>query len=157
MLGTYNATAIGAGLCQWHDIQGIVDASVVPPGIRRGWGGTAARTTPVGRRGDGLARTWTGIMGASADLLPLLGPVPGKDGLRAAVAFHGYGVARILTATRAVAYHLHTEEWASRQPRAFEITAARLARAQKAAKIPAFQGVAEAEAEQSRLETCIVF
>jgi hypothetical protein len=90
-------------------------------------------------------------MGASADLLPLIGLVPGKDGLWAAVAFHGHGMARILTATRAVGYHLRTGQWDSREPRAFEITEARLARAQKAAKIPAFQGVAEAEAEQSRL------
>lgn len=34
----------------------------------------------------------SGIMGASRDLLPLIGEVPGSEGLYAAVAFNGMSI-----------------------------------------------------------------
>jgi hypothetical protein len=40
-------------------------------------------------KGEGLMRDWSGIMCASRDTLPLVGKVPGKEGLWIAVGFHG--------------------------------------------------------------------
>lgn len=93
---------------------------------------------------DGLARVWTGIMGASADMLPLIGPVPDKPGLWTAVGFHGecgplaplipgHGMSRIPLCSRALEHHLRTGEWDARLPRVFETTAARLEKVRHAA------------------------
>jgi len=46
-----------------------------------GWGEEAP--------GEGSVRSWSGIICASRDLLPLVGEVPGKEGLWVAVGFHG--------------------------------------------------------------------
>jgi hypothetical protein len=40
-------------------------------------------------KGEGLMRAWSGIMCASRDTLPLVGPVPDKSGMWIAVGFHG--------------------------------------------------------------------
>ena len=42
---------------------------------------------PEGR----LRKAWTGIMGYSADGLPLIGPMPGEDNLYVAASFQGSG------------------------------------------------------------------
>jgi hypothetical protein len=85
-------------------------------------------------------------MGASRDLLPLVGEIPGSEGLYAAVAFNGifvprtlcaklrsagHGMARILTATRGLAFQMKHGNWDDRLPRVFAITEERLRRAQQ--------------------------
>ncbi|EIM92347.1 FAD dependent oxidoreductase [Stereum hirsutum FP-91666 SS1] len=115
---------------------GAVDDSVVLEPIRdylkdyckdtfQGWGEEA--------EGEGLSRVWTGIMGYSRDLLPLIGPVPGKKNLWAAVAFHGHGMSRILSCTQSLAKQILDQGvWDERLPRSFEITEERMERAKTA-------------------------
>lgn len=45
--------------------------------------------------GEGTNRVWSGILCYSRDKLPFVGPVPGAEGLFAAVAFHGHGEWRL--------------------------------------------------------------
>ncbi|KIW15383.1 hypothetical protein PV08_05429 [Exophiala spinifera] len=59
----------------------------------RGWEGTAAEVTDI----------WTGVMGYSADLLPWVGPVPGRDGVFVSAGFTGHGMPRILGCAEALA------------------------------------------------------
>lgn len=107
-------------------------------------------------------------MAYSRDVLPLVGPVPGKKGLWAAVAFHGHGasplllpaassftyltvflvpspgMSRILCVTRSLAQHIQSGTWDSRLPRSFEITAERFERAKTAPKLTDDQPAAAA-------------
>jgi hypothetical protein len=94
-------------------------------------------------------------MGYSRDMLPLVGPVPGKKGLWSAVAFHGHGashlfpslpslqgaypdssvsfrpsgMSRIICVTRSLAQHIQTGKWDPRLPKSFEISTERFERA----------------------------
>lgn len=92
VLGPYNATVISQQLSGAAELYGEDDDSVVLPKLRdwisrwcrdsfEGWGEEAP--------GEGLARVWSGVMGHSVDWVPLYGPVPGKDGLWAAVGYNG--------------------------------------------------------------------
>ena len=45
-----------------------------------GWGEEAP--------GEGLTRTWTGVMGYTIDRLPYIGPMPEKDDLYLAAGFN---------------------------------------------------------------------
>jgi hypothetical protein len=38
--------------------------------------------------GEGLTRSWTGVMSYTTDLLPLIGPLPGVDGLYVSVGYN---------------------------------------------------------------------
>ena len=49
-----------------------------------------------------LRRTWTGIMGYSADGYPLVGPVPGKKGLFLDASFQGHGMVLCWLCAKAV-------------------------------------------------------
>jgi hypothetical protein len=42
-----------------------------------------------GGQGEGLARVWTGILGWSVDLVPLVGEVPGRRGLWVSMGYNG--------------------------------------------------------------------
>lgn len=46
--------------------------------------------------GEGATRTWSGLMTDSKDALPLVGEVPGKDGMFLSAGFHGHGQVSIL-------------------------------------------------------------
>ncbi|TXT08636.1 hypothetical protein VHUM_02764 [Vanrija humicola] len=86
-----------------------------------GWGSEAY--------GEGLTRTWTGIMSTSKDWLPLVGEVPGKAGLSVVAGFAGHGMSRIFTTARGYADTLATGRWdAALLPPSFELTAERLER-----------------------------
>ncbi|CED85316.1 FAD dependent oxidoreductase [Phaffia rhodozyma] len=86
--------------------------------------------------GEGLTRIWTGIMGYSRDVLPLVGQIPGKKGLWTAVAFHGHGMSRIISCTQSLAQQIKDQgTWDPRLPRSFEITQERLDRAKAAPKM----------------------
>lgn len=41
--------------------------------------------------GEGATRTWSGLMTDSKDALPLVGEVPGKEGMFLSAGFHGHG------------------------------------------------------------------
>jgi hypothetical protein len=41
--------------------------------------------------GEGLTKVWSGILGYSKDMLPLVGEIPEKDGLFIAAGFSGHG------------------------------------------------------------------
>ena len=38
-----------------------------------------------------ISHRWAGIFGSSPDLLPLVGPVPGREGLWVAAGYSGHG------------------------------------------------------------------
>jgi glycine/D-amino acid oxidase-like deaminating enzyme len=44
--------------------------------------------------GEGATRTWSGLMTDSKDALPLVGEVPGKEGMYLSAGFHGHGQVR---------------------------------------------------------------
>lgn len=58
-----------------------------------GWENTGASVTDI----------WTGIMGYSADLMPWVGAVPGRDGVFVSAGFTGHGMPRILGCSEALA------------------------------------------------------
>ncbi|ORY24568.1 FAD dependent oxidoreductase-domain-containing protein [Naematelia encephala] len=131
-------TSVGHGLVTKDEIYEQDDDSVVLDRFGDYYGSFFKRTfdgwSDVAS-GEGLSRLWTGIMAASRDRLPLIGPIPNKPGLWAAVAFHGHGMARILTCTRSLAKQiLNPGEWDERLPKSFEITEERLERAKQAPK-----------------------
>jgi glycine/D-amino acid oxidase-like deaminating enzyme len=42
--------------------------------------------------GEGLTRTWTGVMGYTLDRMPLVGALPDMPGVFVAVGFNGHGM-----------------------------------------------------------------
>lgn len=50
-----------------------------------------------------VRRTWSGVMGLSADGYPFVGPVPGEDGLYLSASFQGHGMVLCLLCSEAVA------------------------------------------------------
>ncbi|KAK6382125.1 hypothetical protein LTS17_004010 [Exophiala oligosperma] len=58
-----------------------------------GWEDTKARVTDI----------WTGVMGYSADLMPWVGAVPGRQGVFVSAGFTGHGMPRILGCAEALA------------------------------------------------------
>ncbi|KAK4686734.1 hypothetical protein P7C73_g3382, partial [Tremellales sp. Uapishka_1] len=86
-----------------------------------GWG-------PEGK-GEGLTRVWSGILSQVKDKLPVVGPVPGKEGLFLAAGFHGHGMSRIFSTGRALASTMKTGVFDEKLlPRSFELTTERLNR-----------------------------
>ncbi|WWD21793.1 hypothetical protein CI109_106281 [Kwoniella shandongensis] len=87
-----------------------------------GWG-------PEGK-GQGETRSWSGILTRVKDILPVVGPVPDREGLFLAAGFHGHGMSRIFSVGQALAATLQTGKWdESLLPRSFELTTERLERA----------------------------
>ncbi|EIW70593.1 hypothetical protein TREMEDRAFT_16198, partial [Tremella mesenterica DSM 1558] len=130
--GTWAAATINHGLATRDDIYAILDDSTVLPSVEKWMKGWFERTYEGWKengRGEGMGRLWTGIMAHSHDLLPLVGPIPNKPNLFAAVGFHGHGMARILTITRGLSQLLSTGKWDERLPTSFQITEMRLSRA----------------------------
>jgi glycine/D-amino acid oxidase-like deaminating enzyme len=50
-----------------------------------------------------VARKWTGVMGYSADSLPHIGRVPGREGIFVISGFHGHGMPVIFHASKGIA------------------------------------------------------
>ncbi|WWC65455.1 uncharacterized protein I303_108073 [Kwoniella dejecticola CBS 10117] len=83
--------------------------------------------------GEGLTRTWTGILSTVKDWVPLVGEVPGKKGLSMTAGFAGHGMSRIFAVARGYANTLKTGVWDENLlPRSFELTEARLQRTLRA-------------------------
>jgi glycine/D-amino acid oxidase-like deaminating enzyme len=90
---------------------GILDDSAHNPEV------TANLRAYVDRHFPGLAATpfphvWTGIMAGTGDGLPLLGALPGQEGVFALLAFNGYGLSFAFAAGHCLAeaiVHGHSE------------------------------------------------
>lgn len=107
-----------------------------------GWGHEAL--------GEGLSRTWSGIITNVRDALPVVGEAPGRPGLYLAAGFNGHGMSRVFSVGQALATTMRTGEWDERLPRSFEWTQERLMRcARKDAEL-ARQGKS---ADRMRLES----
>ncbi|GHJ88006.1 hypothetical protein NliqN6_4408 [Naganishia liquefaciens] len=80
--------------------------------------------------GEGATRTWSGLMTDSKDALPLVGAVPGKDGMYISAGFHGHGQSRIFIIAKHLAAALAAEEYSypSSLPESFNVTVDRLER-----------------------------
>ncbi|KAI5449373.1 hypothetical protein NCC49_004777 [Naganishia albida] len=78
--------------------------------------------------GEGATRTWSGLMTDSKDALPLVGEVPGKEGMFLSAGFHGHGQSRIFIIAQGLAETLKTGQWPSRLPVSFKLTKERLER-----------------------------
>ncbi|WWC63056.1 uncharacterized protein I303_105655 [Kwoniella dejecticola CBS 10117] len=78
--------------------------------------------------GEGAMRIWAGMLCATKDTLPLIGAVPGKEGMYMAAGFHGHGMARIALGTKYLAKLMTTGEWDEGLPKTFDITEERFER-----------------------------
>ena len=79
-------------------------------------------------RAKRVQKEWTGIMGTSADGLPLVGPVPDEEGLWLAFACNGHGMVVCLKCAEALVDMLLDEETKCKEwfPDAFRITKERM-------------------------------
>lgn len=83
--------------------------------------------------GEGMTRTWVGVLTHVKDWLPLVGDVPEAKGLSLAAGFAGHGMSRIFAVARGYADTLKTGRWDEKLlPRSFEITEERLKRTAEA-------------------------
>ncbi|WWC58969.1 uncharacterized protein I303_101514 [Kwoniella dejecticola CBS 10117] len=78
--------------------------------------------------GEGLVRTWTGIIATTIDRLPLIGQVPSRSKLYISAGFNGHGMSTTNTCNRALARMLATGEWDEDFPPAYRISDERLKR-----------------------------
>ncbi|KAL9055248.1 MAG: hypothetical protein Q9162_003658 [Coniocarpon cinnabarinum] len=83
-----------------------------------------------------IRKEWTGIMGTSADGLPFVGKVPGKENLWASVSFNGHGMVMCLKCAEAVVTMMtgNGEEQKTLDswfPRSFRLTPERIERLKK--------------------------
>ncbi|WRT63934.1 uncharacterized protein IL334_000861 [Kwoniella shivajii] len=78
--------------------------------------------------GEGLMRTWTGVIAATIDRLPLIGPVPDTPGLFISAGYNGHGMSTTHTCGRALAKLILHETWDQQFPEAYIISKERLAR-----------------------------
>ncbi|KIY64654.1 DAO-domain-containing protein [Cylindrobasidium torrendii FP15055 ss-10] len=71
---------------------------------------------------------WSGIIGASADGVPFVGPVPGHPGQWVLAGFTGHGMARIFTSSSGLVKLMKGESWEDTElPDPFRLTIDRLA------------------------------
>jgi gamma-glutamylputrescine oxidase len=78
-----------------------IDDAVVNPEVTRNLLGYVERHFPT-LRGAGFPHAWTGIMAGTPDGLPLVGALPGSEGLFTCIAFNGYGLSFAYEAGRLV-------------------------------------------------------
>ncbi|WWD02358.1 hypothetical protein V865_000397 [Kwoniella europaea PYCC6329] len=82
--------------------------------------------------GEGAMRIWAGMLCATKNTLPLVGEIPGKEGMYMAAGFHGHGMARIPLVTKYLAKLITTKEWDEGLPLTFKITEDRFEQGKKA-------------------------
>ncbi|KAK8850329.1 hypothetical protein IAR55_004246 [Kwoniella newhampshirensis] len=129
---------IREGKCKLEDSLGQIDDSGVDPAQTEHLGSfmkdNFIEWGPEGY-GEGLTRTWTGILSVVKDWVPLVGEVPGKEGVSLVAGFAGHGMSRIFAVARGYADTLKTGVWDDRLlPRSFELTAERIQRTVDAQK-----------------------
>jgi glycine/D-amino acid oxidase-like deaminating enzyme len=90
---------------------GILDDSAHNPEVTANLRAYVDRHFPV-LAATPLPHVWTGIMAGTGDGLPLLGALPGQEGVFALLAFNGYGLSFAFAAGRCLAeaiVHGHSE------------------------------------------------
>ncbi|WVR07343.1 hypothetical protein IAU60_004384 [Kwoniella sp. DSM 27419] len=134
VLGLHHALAIEMGVMTHKELF-VEDDAHVAPGIKK-WLEDYCRENfaewGVEAPGEGANRVWAGMLCGTKDTLPLVGPIPGKDGLYIAAGYHGHGMARIPLVTKYLAKLLTTGEWDPLLPETFAVTAERFERGLKA-------------------------
>lgn len=119
---------------------GETDDSVINPAVSKYLHDSTARyfgdnwgtDDPEGR----IRKEWTGIMGSSADSLPFVGAVPGKQNLWASVSFNGHGMVMCLKCAEALVTmmlgskeeHQKLDTWF---PQSFRLTPERIEKLRK--------------------------
>lgn len=108
---------IGGGLGRLPDggvsEYGTVDDGELNPEISKylrgtlaGYFGSTCPSTPTPSSVEDapyqVVQEWTGIMGATADGLPFVGPVPGKEGVWVSAGFNGHGMVLCLKSAEAL-------------------------------------------------------
>ncbi|KAI0121375.1 FAD dependent oxidoreductase [Xylariales sp. AK1849] len=79
--------------------------------------------------GQGYDYSWSGIIGLSADDVPLIGEIPGREGQYICAGHCGHGMARIFTAAPGLVMLMKGESWANTGlPNVYELTKERLER-----------------------------
>ncbi|WRT68995.1 uncharacterized protein IL334_005977 [Kwoniella shivajii] len=72
-------------------------------------------------------RSWSGIIGLSADEVPFVGPVPGKKGQWMSCGHNGHGMARIFTCSKGLAQLVQGSTWSQTGlPECFQVTSERI-------------------------------
>ena len=112
---------------QWYNVTD--DTTLIEPAVDyfkddmmqktyRGWENSGAK----------LDMAWTGIMGYTTDLMPHIGPIPGKPNLYICAGFNGHGMPLILLAAKGVAKMIREgcEFKETGIPAVFQTTEARL-------------------------------
>ncbi|KAH7389681.1 FAD dependent oxidoreductase-domain-containing protein [Phaeosphaeria sp. MPI-PUGE-AT-0046c] len=61
--------------------------------------------------GEGFVYSWSGIIGLSADGVPFVGEIPGKEGQWICAGHHGHGMARIFTAAPGLVKLMNGAKW----------------------------------------------
>lgn len=118
----------------WHDRShwyGVMDDSKLIEPAATYFDGLMQRHFPVGWKDSGAVteRVWTGIMGWSADFMPFIGEVPGKEGQYIIAGFSGHGMPLIYLASKELAGMLRGEKKSFEEtelPPVFEPTQERL-------------------------------
>jgi len=131
---------IGGGLTKTLD-QGSSEfyttddtSAAIPPAIISYLNSTPADFFGLANWGDDHAlgrikHTWSGIMGYSADGHPLVGPIPGEDGLWIDASFQGHGMVLCFLCAKAVVEMLlgrDGKELSSWFPRCFRVSEERM-------------------------------
>lgn len=80
---------------------------------------------------QGLDYAWSGVIGFTPDMVPLVGDVPGKQGQFVAAGYCGHGMARIFLTAPTLAKYITTGEWDEAMPSCFRVTPERVARLQQ--------------------------
>jgi glycine/D-amino acid oxidase-like deaminating enzyme len=79
--------------------------------------------------GEGFDYSWSGIIGLSADGVPLIGEIPGKPGQWICAGHHGHGMARVFTAAPGLVKLMNGDSWQiTGLPDVYQLTEERLDR-----------------------------
>lgn len=134
MFGPYEKVAVQSGLTTKQDMYNVEDDSVTTAPYRE-WLSNFCRTAFAGwgeeTPGEGLTTMWSGILCHSVDLIPMVGPVPGRTNTFMTAGYSGMGMAMIINITRGLANQLKTGEWDETVPRCFQLTEERLDKAKE--------------------------
>lgn len=128
MIGGGATKAPDEGLLEWGEANdAVIDDFILKYVVSctgTYFGSNWGEDNPEGR----LRKAWTGVMGYSADGFPLVGQIPGEDGLYIAASFQGNGMVLCFQVARALVAIMnqeHEDELDHWFPKAFRMTSDR--------------------------------